>query len=76
MVAKCANPSCSKTFRYLHEGTLYRMGICKPNGQGWSEHSEWFWLCDECASKMVVKAEVRKLEEMLLSDKSDLPRSA
>jgi hypothetical protein len=54
MLAKCANPSCSRSFRYLHEGKLYRMEMCEPNEQGSSRHSEWFWLCAECATKVIL----------------------
>jgi hypothetical protein len=27
MLAKCTNPSCSAEFRYLHEGTLFRLDL-------------------------------------------------
>ena len=31
-LAKCANPSCSHPFRYLHEGKLYRMELVRDDG--------------------------------------------
>ena len=27
MVSKCANPACSATFRYLHDGTLFHLAV-------------------------------------------------
>lgn len=76
MLAKCANPSCLKNFRYLHEGTLYRIETFKSAKQGWSARSEWFWICDECTSKVVLEAEIRNLQDAPMSGCSDLPRRA
>jgi len=60
MLSKCANPSCSARFRYLHTGQLFR--IERPlegrtsNGSELEErltakkgrrHVEFFWLCSE-----------------------------
>lgn len=65
MVSKCANPVCSASFRYLHEGRLFRM-IVAENVAGHSNHSadsemkkassriEFFWLCEECATEMTL----------------------
>jgi hypothetical protein len=65
MVSKCANPVCSASFRYLHEGKLFRM-IVAADGAGHSNHSadsemrkvsghiEFFWLCEECAPEMTL----------------------
>ena len=53
MVSKCANPACSTTFRYLHEGRLFHAAV----GSGTSENVpalERFWLCAECSRKMTV----------------------
>jgi len=57
MVCKCANPSCSKIFRYLHEGKLYRLEAGQPNRQGSAQRGEWFWLCDYCAPKLTLQVE-------------------
>src|ERR1043165_7025326 len=47
MVTKCANPACSALFRYLHGGRLYRLEV--------EGRDEYFWLCSDCASTMVLK---------------------
>ena len=63
MLSKCANPGCSRPFRYLHQGKLFRM----ETEVGDNERSfgsdpdvkkhrrlEFFWLCEECALKMTL----------------------
>jgi hypothetical protein len=65
MLSKCANPQCSASFRYLHEGKLFRMAVASNS----AEHSnfgadpgikkgtsriEFFWLCEECAPEMTL----------------------
>jgi hypothetical protein len=67
MVSKCANPSCSKPFRYLHEGKLFR--VEKPynhlpddGGPMTADLTsakpvrsvEFFWLCEKCAAVMTL----------------------
>ena len=55
MVSKCANPACSATFRYMHEGTLFHLPV--ESSASWPEKGtglERFWLCDECSRKMTV----------------------
>jgi hypothetical protein len=62
MLSKCANPGCSATFLYLHEGKLFRLDtsvetlaripvreITRP-----SRHIEFFWLCDPCAAELTL----------------------
>jgi len=62
MLSKCANPGCSASFLYLHQGKLFRF---ESSGNGSDAHAdpqskhpsrrlEYFWLCDECASVMTV----------------------
>lgn len=50
MLAKCANPSCSASFRHLAEGRLFRLEtephLQSPN----SRETEYFWLCEVCSS--------------------------
>ncbi len=61
MLSKCANPSCSAPFRYLHEGKLFRVAR-RVNGNGsangWEskppQQLEYYWLCDSCASQMTI----------------------
>lgn len=62
MLAKCANPSCTAEFLYLHAGKLF---LLKSTGKGpacsarvnFSGHVhgiQYAWLCDQCASKYEV----------------------
>ena len=54
MLTKCANPSCSASFRFLHSGKLFHFDkpfrpsvghqIHRPASSG-----EMFWLCEKCA---------------------------
>ena len=58
MLSKCANPECGESFRYLHEGKIFRLspttevhiaaGTFKP-----ALH-ERFWLCARCSKKMTL----------------------
>jgi hypothetical protein len=66
MLAKCTNPSCSKPFRYLHEGKLFRLEAGQPNGRSSYQRREWFWLCDECTSKVTLRVEVGEVVAMPL----------
>jgi len=50
MLAKCANPLCSARLRYLSQGRLFRLEVEQ-------DKNEYFWLCSDCASKMVLKVE-------------------
>jgi hypothetical protein len=54
MLAKCANPSCSRPFRYLHEGKLFRLEPARPKGGSSSQRCEWLWLCNRCAMKVTL----------------------
>jgi hypothetical protein len=53
MLSKCANPSCSDTFRYWHEGRMFHLIV--DSGKTAAGHGaaviERFWLCDECSKK-------------------------
>src|ERR1022692_2231566 len=55
MVSKCANPACSTSFRYLHEGRLFHVavGSTAPEPDRLAT-LERFWLCGECSGKMTV----------------------
>jgi hypothetical protein len=67
MLAKCANPVCSATFRYLHEGKLYgieskpvsfgRKSWADPEYTGKSHTLEYFWLCSSCCCAMRVQSD-------------------
>jgi hypothetical protein len=51
VVQKCANPSCSATFRRLGEGRLF---AAEAAGDGRSRRLEYFWLCNSCSRTMTV----------------------
>ena len=67
MVAKCANPTCSARFRYLHEGELYVIELkadslkhvpsADPDYIGNSHAYEHFWLCSSCSCAMRVQTD-------------------
>jgi hypothetical protein len=63
MVSKCANPTCSAPFLYLHEGKLFRIEVGTNAVSGPtnvadrkpSYHAEYYWLCDACSKRMTLK---------------------
>jgi hypothetical protein len=65
MLAKCANPACSATFRYLHEGKLFaieskadaltRGPPADPEYMGKSSLPQYSWLCSSCCRAMTVQ---------------------
>jgi len=58
MLAKCANPTCSTPFRYLHEGKLFRLdlGAGPPSRDTRIPRQlQYFWLCDRCARTMTLE---------------------
>ena len=67
MLAKCANPACSATFRYFHEGKLFVFEP-KPDAPlrgppayqdylGGSHAPQYFWLCSSCCSAMTIQSD-------------------
>jgi len=58
MLSKCANPECSETFRYLHEGKIFYLAptpdIEISMGMQHPALHERFWLCSRCAKEMKV----------------------
>ena len=55
MLVKCANSSCSASFRYLRDGRLFRL---ERDPTFWSSKSiriEYFWLCHGCSSEMTLR---------------------
>lgn len=62
MLAKCANPSCTNSFRYLGRGKLFLVGPPRlniaPRGESAiklpARKREWFWLCEQCSTTMAV----------------------
>jgi len=61
MLAKCANPSCSASFRYLQEGRLFRLEadpkLTSTVNAYASSHTrvEYFWLCSRCSELMALR---------------------
>jgi hypothetical protein len=60
MLSKCANPACSRPFRYLRDGKLFEIetnvesdssavGERKP-----TRRVEFFWLCGQCSTELMV----------------------
>ena len=64
MLSKCANPSCSTPFLYLHEGKLFRFEI---ESEGKFEEQvdkrkrriEYYWLCNACSSSISLRYDRR-----------------
>lgn len=63
MLSKCANPPCTASFRYFHQGRLFRMEVEAPEpdeavlthaGKA-MRRAEFFWLCDQCATRMTLE---------------------
>src|SRR5579884_1813682 len=58
MLSKCANPGCDETFRYLHQGKIFRLypnPILRASAPGIeSVIAERFWLCSQCCETMTV----------------------
>jgi hypothetical protein len=54
MVAKCSNPSCSASFRYLKEGRLFRLENDQNLRLSSAAMAEYFWLCRCCSSTMTL----------------------
>ena len=62
MLSKCANPGCTATFLYLHQGKLFRLNVAHdiPASSTVSPkiktgfRVEFFWLCTQCASELTV----------------------
>jgi hypothetical protein len=54
MAAKCCNPLCAHSFRYLTDGKLFRL----ENDPALSSSAltrEYFWLCPSCSATMTLK---------------------
>jgi hypothetical protein len=62
MLSKCANPQCTASFRYLHDGKLFRMEVPAAlavmqdnrNAKKPPHRTEFFWLCDACSTQMTL----------------------
>lgn len=67
MLSKCANPSCSASFRYFHQGKLFRMETESPAHESdeattagrIARRTEFFWLCDKCSSEVTLEYDAK-----------------
>ena len=55
MLANCANPTCSASFRLLADGRLFRLEADPTLGPSRSSQVEYFWLCSRCSSAMTLR---------------------
>jgi hypothetical protein len=60
MLSKCANPACSRPFRYMRDGKLFEVDSAYESQTSATAEKkparrvEFFWLCGECASNLTV----------------------
>jgi hypothetical protein len=54
MLAKCLNPVCFATFRYLSDGRIFHLEIPVAGDSSTSRRREYFWLCDSCCAEFTV----------------------
>ena len=54
MLSKCVNPTCTSSFRYLHEGKVFRLEHHTQAADGRAHNFEYFWLCAACANFLTV----------------------
>jgi hypothetical protein len=58
MLSKCANPECSESFRYLHQGKIFCLSptpeVQIATGTFKPALHERFWLCTQCSKKMTL----------------------
>ena len=61
MLSKCANPACSRPFRYLRDGKLFEIdsrdeSVLATVGEERKpvRRVEFFWLCGECSAEMTI----------------------
>jgi len=58
MLTKCANPSCTREFRYFSSGKLFlveadsRVMTADLDLQEHGRDIKFYWLCEECVSMM------------------------
>jgi hypothetical protein len=60
MLSKCANPACSRPFRYLRDGKLFEIDSRdEVNRSAAGEREtvrkvEFFWLCGDCSAQLTI----------------------
>ena len=76
MLSKCANPDCSETSRYLHQGKIFCVAPT-PEVETLSEKlrpalQERFWLCTRCSKEMTLIWAGTQVRLVRLSDDSSV----
>ncbi len=71
MLAKCANPACSETFRRLRDGKVFAIEVqTRLSGgapAGVRVNVSIFWLCKSCCCVMtVILDKARRVQVVLL----------
>lgn len=51
MVGNCANPGCSRPFRYLRQGRVYVAEVPDVRRGESVRRREYFWLCEQCVPR-------------------------
>src|SRR5690242_11414158 len=61
VVAKCANSTCGRAFRYLREGRLFRLepDPAFDSGAEFDHSIEYFWLCEACSDSMTLRLDAQ-----------------
>ncbi|MGZ4790145.1 MAG: hypothetical protein ACXVZX_16625, partial [Terriglobales bacterium] len=59
MLSKCANPACSRPFRYLRDGKIFEIDSTHNNGVEAGEKKtarrvEFYWLCGDCSAELTI----------------------
>jgi hypothetical protein len=54
MIAKCSNPSCPASFRYLEQGLLFRLETDPTLRLSHPMMPEYHWLCRSCSATMTL----------------------
>ena len=73
MLDKCLNPECSRPFLYLRVGRLFRferhprshINTPEPAAVLGRNSSEFFWLCENCASRYTLLIQPEGMIEMV-----------
>ena len=82
MVAKCANPSCSRTFHYLAEGRLFRLeadpALSLSDNPTFEDSKivEYFWLCEACSTSMTLRLDEKGKVVAVPEPSAENPRDA
>ncbi len=74
MLSKCANPTCSATFRYLREGKILLVESVPANpgnlAADCAPRREHFWLCDSCSKTLTIISDPSGTSVVSLKDQS------